>query len=148
MVTFEEGKKKATLVGTVQESIGCVPVHIGASDLKSLVFSALYPVFVEWCHMASLSYAECKIRDKDGVIIEPIAGIDGDRDALPQQQFFHIKEVQRKQRRVFKATKPAEVLLEIPSQVYTKAQTRKRYHKAGLAGDSETISSEDDIIGC
>lgn len=116
----------------MQESIGCVPVHIGANDLKALVFAALYPIFVKWGRTSQLSYEECTIRDKNGVIIEPVNGVEADQDALPQEQFFHFKEVQRKARRIFKATKPAEVSLEIPFPVYAKARTHKQLHKAGM----------------
>ncbi|KAH9836558.1 uncharacterized protein C8Q71DRAFT_857789 [Rhodofomes roseus] len=145
MVTLEEGKKRPIQVGTVQESIGDVPVHIGARALKDLVFTTLYSVYGEWSHEALLTYDECTLRNKDRVPILPLGEGEDDRDALPLAASLAQKDNARMAKpRVAKVNnlKPIEVVLEIPWGTYTKARSHKRHREAGTEPENDDIPDD------
>ena len=75
----------------IQESINNVPVHIGAVDLKNIVFLALLPQISQWSKQFPLSVDDLHLQEKNWVELIPnlVQGI-ADVDAI-SKKFFVVK---------------------------------------------------------
>ena len=93
------GKTKAQLIGVsfksekeriianhihqdVLQAVDDVPVHIGAVDLKNLLYSQILPVWLAYTEQFPLDIEEIMMRTKDWVEIHPL---NPDRDVIARQ---------------------------------------------------------------
>ncbi|KAH7904510.1 hypothetical protein BJ138DRAFT_1019060 [Hygrophoropsis aurantiaca] len=127
------GKKQATMVGDITESIGNIPVHIGARDLKTIVYVTLHPMFVKWSLglTFTLDHEDVHLRlGKSWLEIHPRV-VGDDIDAIAT----HFISQTAKGGTKFKPGK-LELHLEISKELYNEAQTRIDHASEGLPLDS------------
>ena len=131
MMTLPPGKKNPTLVwvswenlfqfrGLIYssfqnlfESIPNVHVHIGAAELKSLVYFTLLPKYLQWSHDTPLKMDECELRTKDWVEILPKFP---DIDAISEK--FFVFKGRNKTVKMFNAKSGIDLSLVIQHDMY------------------------------
>ena len=94
------------------DAINNIPVHIGLSNLKHILYHALLPQFLEWSKGFPLSIEECELRDKNWVKLVPR---QPDIDIIADQ-FFEAKA--KSKVKVFSAKKSADLSLCIKNEKY------------------------------
>ncbi|KIM36153.1 hypothetical protein M413DRAFT_449355 [Hebeloma cylindrosporum] len=112
MVTLEPGKRNPTIISNLYEAVNNIPVHIGVSNLKHILYHALHPQFLDWSKGFPLSIEECELRDKNWVQLLPR---QPDIDAIAEQ-FFEAKA--RSKVKVFSAKKSADLSLCVKNEKY------------------------------
>ncbi|KAF9477407.1 hypothetical protein BDN70DRAFT_810773 [Pholiota conissans] len=85
MATLLEGKKMPIQISDILEAISNIPVHIGLSDLRWVVYHTLLPHYVKWSKGFPLNPEECTIRDKLWVELVPK---EPDVDAIAAKFFI------------------------------------------------------------
>ena len=68
------------------ETIDCVPVHVGAYQLKYVCYLTVLHKFLEWSRGVPLDMSEICLRNKLWVLIEPLNGV-ADVDAVSKKFF-------------------------------------------------------------
>ncbi|KAH7904041.1 hypothetical protein BJ138DRAFT_1019694 [Hygrophoropsis aurantiaca] len=125
------GKKAASLVSNIMESIGNVPVHIGANHLKTIVYVTLQPLFLKWSKGLSFTFEEVRLRHKTWEEILPCI-VGDDIDAI--SAFFFPQSGKGKSK--FNPGRGIEVHLELPYEKYTDAQDHRVHPAQQLQGHS------------
>lgn len=70
------------------ESIPDIPVHIGAADLKYIVYTTLLPLWLKWSRDMPLDYGEVVLRTNKWVELVPKPTVHSeDADAISSQFF-------------------------------------------------------------
>ena len=94
------------------EAVNNIPVHIGLSNLKHILYHALLPQFLEWTKGFPLSIEEFELRDKNWVKLVPR---QPDIDVIADQ-FFEAKA--KSKVKVFSAKKSADLSLCVKNEKY------------------------------
>ncbi|KAH7909103.1 hypothetical protein BJ138DRAFT_1011500 [Hygrophoropsis aurantiaca] len=117
LMILPPGKKSVTVVSSVRETISNVPVHIGAHDLKTIVYLTLQPIFLKWSHGLPFTFDEVRLRlgKTWEEILPKIVGEDIDAIAA------HFFPQNGKGKSKFKPGRPLEVHLELPQKKYQEA---------------------------
>ena len=95
------------------EALSEIPVHIGVSDLKFVLFHALLPPFLKWSKEYPLNLSDCELRDKHWVELIPK---QPDVDAVADN-FFTFKG-RNKNTKVFTPKQGIELNLSISQDIY------------------------------
>ena len=107
----------------ISESVGNVPVHVGARDLKQLSFVTIGPKFAVWSKNYPLLLDGVILRSKNWVeIIPKFSGQDDDVDAI-KDHFYRPRG--RAKTVSFNAGSGIEVYLEIEHEKYLEILERK-----------------------
>ncbi|KIL58368.1 hypothetical protein M378DRAFT_86593, partial [Amanita muscaria Koide BX008] len=64
-------RRKETVVNDVFEALQNIPVHIGARDLKRVVYTMILPHFLAWSKGLPINIDECELRNKQWVELIP-----------------------------------------------------------------------------
>jgi hypothetical protein len=74
----------------ITETISNIPLNIGVTDLKSVAYFTILPIFVKWSHDYPLSIENVKLRYKNWVEMLPKGPGDEDKNAI-ESEFYTIK---------------------------------------------------------
>ncbi|KIL54342.1 hypothetical protein M378DRAFT_182577 [Amanita muscaria Koide BX008] len=64
-------RRKETVVNDVFEALQNIPVHIGARDLKRVIYTMILPHFLAWSKGLPINIDECELRNKQWVELIP-----------------------------------------------------------------------------
>ena len=104
------------------EALSNIPVHIGANDLKTVLYLAILPQFVKWSKGFALPLDDCQIRNKLWVELIPK---HPDIDAITDH-FFSSKG--KNKTKIFSAKQGIDLYLVITYEKYEigRASCRER----------------------
>ncbi|KAL0945786.1 hypothetical protein HGRIS_012074 [Hohenbuehelia grisea] len=74
--------KKPTLVSNILEAVSNIPVHIGATELKAVLFYAVLPKFVKRSKGFTLRIEDVELRNSQWAEIVPNTALSSDVDAI------------------------------------------------------------------
>jgi len=114
------------------EAVNNIPVHIGVSNLKHILYHALLPQFLDWSKGFPLSIEECELRDKNWVQLLPR---QPDINAIAEQ-FFEAKP--RSKVKVFSSKKSADLSLCVKNEKYQEVLQ----HLINLDEASEEVGTQ------
>ncbi|KDR65144.1 hypothetical protein GALMADRAFT_1330174 [Galerina marginata CBS 339.88] len=140
-VCLPEGKVKPMLIGDLLVVVPNIPVHIGAIDLKSVLYQEILPQWLRYAEQYPLDIMDIIMRNKDWVEIHPK---DPDRDAILSPSFF--KSAKNASQTIFKGGKSL-VYFHIPNKVYGRYEAwleERDYQNLFSNGmvDQYTVTSE------
>ncbi|KAF8151403.1 hypothetical protein B0H34DRAFT_755565 [Crassisporium funariophilum] len=161
------GGVRFLLVGDIVEAVNNIPVHIGAAELKKILYDEILPSWQEYTEGFPINIDGFVMRDKDGARIKPNVP---DRDVISKPFFktarggqvfkegrcivnFHVpnpiysqyliwSERREEQRLHAEATKQSERQVVItPTQNQGKKQGKKRYRSPSLEPESDAFQT-------
>ena len=77
-------------VKDISETISNIPLNIGVSHLKAVVYFTILPLFLKWSHDYPLSIDDVKLRNKNWVELLPKGLGNEDVNAI-ESEFFTFK---------------------------------------------------------
>jgi hypothetical protein len=110
-------------VQNICESVGNVPVHIGARDLKQTAFITLHPKFATWSKDYPLTIDDVTLRSKNWVEIIPKFSTRNEDVNAIKDHFY--KPRGRAKTISFSAGSGIDVYLEIDYEIYQKILDHK-----------------------
>ncbi|KAG2107911.1 uncharacterized protein F5147DRAFT_773895 [Suillus discolor] len=138
--------KKPTLISDIVESISNIPYHIGANDLKTLVYLTLLPMFIKWSMGLTFTFEEAHLRLVSS--FEEILPHPSGEDINAIASHF-LKTRNTKQQ--FNAGKGIELHLIIPHMKFLAAEQRRNGEEVLAESKScddtphATVASSSDI---
>ncbi|KAH9476800.1 hypothetical protein JR316_0010715 [Psilocybe cubensis] len=106
-------KKSPVHIAGLHEAVSNIPVHIGLTDLKRVMYYALLPQFLEWSKGFPLRINDCVVRNKLWVELIPK---QPDVDAI-SEHFFSFKG-RNKLSKIFTPKQGIELYLCITHRLY------------------------------
>ncbi|KAF5377829.1 hypothetical protein D9615_006831 [Tricholomella constricta] len=129
-------KYKFQLIGDVHEVVKNISVHIGAVELKQILFDEILPLWLEYTRGFQISIDDFVMRDHDGAKLR--AG-DPDRDIISKKFFKTVKGAQ-----VFKEGREV-INFHVPNDIYHRylAWSEAREEEQMLRDQTEKLSIQE-----